>query len=229
MFQRIREAGAWLFSSVIEPSELEQFDANQSRAVDGHGGGAYAPSSPIDIGGAGLRVLAPSAADQATPKGWVESLVSAAAAQKVTARSAWFQFTGTVADQDKFTVTKIGEIGGSFSVTSNEIVFAAAGTYAVLVKGEFTSSDSNEGVLYGFSCTPEGGATIWGGRAYGRRRSAQTGDSIALPTVAVVSIGNTSTDRLSVRATTFGTGTVQAMDATPAPCLLLLVRLDSGS
>lgn len=101
MFQRIREVGAWLFNSVIEPSELEQLDRNQSRAIDGHGGGAYAPSSPIDVGGAGIRVLTPSHADQVTPKGYVDGQiapVSARANASILAGSARYTIPPTPAD-----------------------------------------------------------------------------------------------------------------------------------
>lgn len=55
-FARIRTIGTWFSVSVVLPAEFEAFDTNISRAVDGYAGGTYSPSSPIVIGGDGLRV-----------------------------------------------------------------------------------------------------------------------------------------------------------------------------
>lgn len=56
MFVRNRASGLWVPDTVIDPAELELWDQQISDAVDGAAGGAYAPSSPIEIGGAGVRV-----------------------------------------------------------------------------------------------------------------------------------------------------------------------------
>lgn len=196
MFQRIREAGAWLFSSVIEPSELEQFDANQSRAVDGHGGGAYAPSSPIDIGGAGLRVLAPSQADQPTPKGWVENLVSSAisalAAQKVTASSAWYAVSGTATDGSKLTLTASGSTGGTFTLASNEVQVPAAGIWRVRCHADLTNSSSLENVGTGVTLTAIGVAQQ-------STRPPRLGTASGMPTSVALELIVTITDPGSQR------------------------------
>lgn len=53
-FPRIRPPNQWF--GTVSSAEFEQFDQNSSRAVDGFGGGSYAPLQPIVIGGAGLEV-----------------------------------------------------------------------------------------------------------------------------------------------------------------------------
>jgi hypothetical protein len=52
-FSRIRPVLSWTPLSVLLSSEMNAFDTNQSRAVDGFAGGAYAPSTPIVTGGSG--------------------------------------------------------------------------------------------------------------------------------------------------------------------------------
>lgn len=55
-FQRVRLAGLWLTASVLQPGEMEQLDANQSKAINGDDGGPWSPSSPIEIGGSGIKI-----------------------------------------------------------------------------------------------------------------------------------------------------------------------------
>lgn len=55
-FSRIRAPGGWIAGSTITPTELETFDQNLSRALDGYAGGTYAPSSLLEIGGSGLKL-----------------------------------------------------------------------------------------------------------------------------------------------------------------------------
>lgn len=63
-FLRIRTPGFWTFNSVVAPSEFEAFD-NRYTAIDGTGGGTYAPSALITIGGSGLTVSGPLNASDA--------------------------------------------------------------------------------------------------------------------------------------------------------------------
>jgi hypothetical protein len=51
-FARIRPFGNWLDGGTLDETELEQFDDHLSKAIDGDGGGAYAPSAQLIIGGA---------------------------------------------------------------------------------------------------------------------------------------------------------------------------------
>lgn len=44
----------------ITAAQQNQIDLNQSRALDGTGGGAYSPAAALDISGAGLRISATS-------------------------------------------------------------------------------------------------------------------------------------------------------------------------
>lgn len=62
-FPRIRAPGMWALGSVIAPSEMEALDRDQSQALDGTGGGTYAPSTPLVIGGAGGHFTGPLIAD----------------------------------------------------------------------------------------------------------------------------------------------------------------------
>lgn len=55
MFTRARLAGLWILGSVISPAELEHLD-DYSLAIDGDGGGTYAPSTAIVIGGSGVTL-----------------------------------------------------------------------------------------------------------------------------------------------------------------------------
>lgn len=215
MFQRIREAGAWLFSSVIEPSELEQFDANQSRAVDGHGGGAYAPSSPIDIGGAGVHVLAPSHTNQVTPKGWVESLVtsaiSALAAQKVTARCAEYTWESQTVDTDTRIVLTESYADPGFTLVSpgnTDVELPSSGRYLVSLYARGESSSSNDPhfpVIQLF----RGATQLW--TAAGERFSDSTAISTVIQRTSQVAITDPATQRLSLNVLISGLGTSFAL------------------
>lgn len=51
----VKPAG-WAFGEVLTSGQLEALDASQARAIDGTGGGTYAPTAQIVINGAGLKV-----------------------------------------------------------------------------------------------------------------------------------------------------------------------------
>lgn len=215
MFQRIREVGAWLFSSVIEPSELEQLDLNQSRAIDGHGGGAYAPASPIEMGGAGIRVLAPSHADQVTPKGWVENLVtnavSALAAQKVTARCAEYTWASQTVDTD--TRIKLTEsfADSGFTLVSPEntdVELPSSGRYLVSLYARGQSSSSANPHLPLIQLY-RGANELW--VAAGERFSDSTEISTVIQRTSQVAITDPATQRLSLNVLISGLGTSFAL------------------
>lgn len=63
-FARARLPGFWTFNSAVSPSEFEHLD-DYAYAIDGRGGGAYAPTSVITIGGSGLTVSGPFNASDA--------------------------------------------------------------------------------------------------------------------------------------------------------------------
>jgi hypothetical protein len=54
-FTRVRTTGMWTVS-VLDPTELEKFDANQFAAINGDAGGTWAPSAVITIGGSGIAL-----------------------------------------------------------------------------------------------------------------------------------------------------------------------------
>ena len=66
-FPRIRAPGLWVLGSVIAPAEMEEFDQHQFQAVDGYGGGAYAPTARLVIGGAGVDFTGGTGADPLGP------------------------------------------------------------------------------------------------------------------------------------------------------------------
>lgn len=59
-FQRIRLFGLWTTGSALQPGEMELFDANLSKAINGDEGGPWAPTSPIELGGAGIKITGPA-------------------------------------------------------------------------------------------------------------------------------------------------------------------------
>ena len=66
-FARIRAPGLWVLGAVITPTEMEKFDQDQSQAVDGTGGGTYAPTNRIVIGGAGADFTGGTSTDPLGP------------------------------------------------------------------------------------------------------------------------------------------------------------------
>lgn len=52
-FSRVKPGG-WVEPDPLTAAEITQLDVNASQAIDGASGGVYAPSSAIEIGGAGL-------------------------------------------------------------------------------------------------------------------------------------------------------------------------------
>lgn len=50
---RIRSNDAWRNATLLTPAELDALDSKTAQAINGDGG-AYTPSGPIDIGGAGM-------------------------------------------------------------------------------------------------------------------------------------------------------------------------------
>lgn len=56
----------WGTGTVVPSSEFFWFEDCITKAIDGYAGGAYAPSSPIVLGGSGLQVTGPLVADGAT-------------------------------------------------------------------------------------------------------------------------------------------------------------------
>lgn len=62
-FPRIRTPNGWTLGSVFMPGEMDQIDTNLSNAVDGAGGGTYAPSTVLTLGGSGVHCTAQLTAD----------------------------------------------------------------------------------------------------------------------------------------------------------------------
>jgi hypothetical protein len=58
-FSRVRVFGLWVVNSTLLPSEMELFDAQLSKAINGDEGGVWAPSSLIEVGGSGIKITGP--------------------------------------------------------------------------------------------------------------------------------------------------------------------------
>lgn len=192
-------------------------------AIDGAAGGTYAPSAAISIGAAGLIVAeTPLTSLHATSKVYVDSLASL----RLRAQAAWFVVTGSAADGNPLTLTKSGEIGGSFSVDTNQAVVPAAATYLALLKAELSAADSTDDLFFGAQLDITGSGTIVGGRACDYRRSTVQADTISVSTLAVVTITNPTTDKIRVEAKHIvGTGNISSVSAIPDPGMLVLVRI----
>jgi hypothetical protein len=73
---RIRSPGAWTQGTTLKPSEAEQIDGNLAKAPNFAEGGAYSPSSAVDIGGSSkLKVDAPVVARDVANRAFVEEAV----------------------------------------------------------------------------------------------------------------------------------------------------------
>lgn len=59
--------GMWVLGSVIEPAEMEELDQHQFQAIDGYGGGVYAPTARLVIGGDGVDFTGGTGADPLGP------------------------------------------------------------------------------------------------------------------------------------------------------------------
>lgn len=58
-FSRVRVFGLWVVNSTLLPTEMELFDAQLSKAINGDEGGVWAPSSLIEVGGSGIKITGP--------------------------------------------------------------------------------------------------------------------------------------------------------------------------
>ncbi len=210
-FSRVRSSGLWIPNSTVEPHEFEKIDRNLSRAVDGHDGGAYAPSAPIEVGGAGIRVLAPSHADQVAPKGWVENLVSnavsALAAQKVTARCSEYTWTNQTVDTDARIALTESFADPGFTLVgpgNTDVELPSNGRYLVSLYARGQSSSSNDPhfpviQLY------RGATQLW--VAAGERFSDSTMISTVIQRTSQVAITDPASQRLSLNVLISGLGT----------------------
>lgn len=116
-FSRQRAPGAWISGVPMATGEAEAFDGNLAKAIDGDGGGTYAPSTQIIIGGSGFKVT--GAFD-----------VSGAAA-----------FTGTVECKAGLSVTTAGTFSCSRAGTfSNGLTVSTAGSFTCSRPATFSNT-----------------------------------------------------------------------------------------
>jgi len=118
-FALVKPSG-WAFGEIFTSPQLETLDADHAAAIDGVGGGTYAPSAPIIIGGSGLEVTG-------------ALTVSGAA-----------DFTGdvTLGSSGADTITVNGIIGFTQNVSfANDVVLGLTSGDAITVGGEATFAE----------------------------------------------------------------------------------------
>lgn len=151
-FNRVRGAGLWLSDTVILQAELEQLDENLSLAIDSRGG-AYAPSSPLDIGGAGLHVLTPTDATQVTPKGYVDGLVNPVAAA-LPRCAKYFFGASALANGAGLELNSFQFADTGYQIVGDSAEVPTPGKYQVNVFGEVTCTSTASrprlGVVVGY-------------------------------------------------------------------------------
>lgn len=133
------KAGGWAFGEILTSAQMDALDADHAAAIDGVGGGTYAPSNPIVVGGDGLSVTGPFAC------------------------SGPATFTSTVtlgnAESDTITVNGLLVINNDL-VIDNDVQLGSGGADAISVDGVATFS--NEATFEDGIDVTGGGATIVG-------------------------------------------------------------------
>lgn len=112
---------AWA-SGAVSPTEFDNLDANGFKSINGDDGGVWAPASPIELGGSGLKMTGPFEADGATTlDGDVEIN------GLLTVNSATAEFQGNVVlgngGGDTLTINATTTIAGDLTVTSGTVEF----------------------------------------------------------------------------------------------------------
>lgn len=188
--------------SAVSPAEFETFDQNLSDAVDGAGGGAYAPSATIEIGGSGLEVSGPfvssgdfTAQDSATFGG---VSVATLKATRVIAGVARYTINsgGSYAGSATIAITEAYADTG-FVLASDTIEVPEAGLYLVCVSVLATSTNASDPARIGARVvTDPGGADTSVLKARSYRHSTDTGDVAQANAVGLAIVTTPATDTI---------------------------------
>lgn len=143
----------------------------------------------------------------------------------------WFAVSGAASDENLLTVTKRGDLGGTFGVAANRVEVPSAGTYLALLRAELQYASPGDRSHYGALLNVAGSGQLWGGRARGVRFSGASVDAIGVLGLGVIGITDHTTDTIGVAASAPGGGalTVNAVTGSPDPCLLLLLRVSPAA
>src|SRR5690606_16371803 len=126
--------GGWQAGERLTSGQANHIDEQLAKAIDGNAGGSYAPSSPILIGGAGIRVPAPSHVDQVTPKAYVDDLAA---------------YVDDLADADTWTPAASDASG----ITNITVVYATYQRIKNIVHCHVRINASNTGQSFSFQLT----------------------------------------------------------------------------
>jgi hypothetical protein len=178
-FTRTRPPGFWTFNSVVAPSEFEHID-DYSYAIDGLGGGTYAPTALITIGGSGLNVTGPM---DATDVGTMDVYTTFSIRGGATMQMFGTQIvSGTLSIISGAFIT-VGN-GGTFTINAGATATVAA---AITLSGATTISGaltcSNTIALSGVT-TQTGTFTKSGTGAISAERVQATNPALAIETIS---------------------------------------------
>lgn len=125
-FSRARPSGFGIPKTRLLSTELEIIDSNQSQAIDGYGGGTWAPTSIISVQGEGLTC----------PQ--IEALSLASLFSE-------YRTNGTYSQNDYIEIdaTANSNLNG-FSVVDDEIFFPAVGRYFISYSAEIPAGPAGQ-------------------------------------------------------------------------------------
>lgn len=217
-FDRIREPGEWAEGTPVHPNEMEVIDANLVKAPNFADGGAYAPTTPIEVGAGGLRTpVLPTTADGVANREYVdlgeESTIAHLTLQDLT-----------ITPGNKFTLELVASYskdgsGGWTLVSGTDLQVPTPGLYRVTVvrlvaDGSPDGNDLKQEILCGAAQVG-----FSGGSRYGN-----TSDPVDCSGGCLIPIlGDVTTQRISLRPLN---GTNQSIAPEAAPGQLHCVMVE---
>lgn len=186
-FPRVRSPGMWTLGSVLAPAEMEEIDRNLTEAIDGAGGGTYAPTAPVVIGASGgntvgLHVTSHAILDNFeghVKSGFIVTVESGGLIQLLTGSSIQLDSLATVNVLDNGRIIINGDSGGGGAqfIVAGRAFFN--GGSATIFNGTL---GNNAGVTFGQYC----GVDLSG------PWTMTTSGSLTVNRGAVISVGGSS-------------------------------------
>lgn len=109
-FTRVRPSGFWTSNSTLLSTECEAFDSRIYAAVNGDGGGVWAPAAVIEIGGSGLKTTGAFVATGGITANTV-SVSNTLTVQGVTTLQDAVNITGDITGNNDLFIERIGVHG----------------------------------------------------------------------------------------------------------------------
>jgi len=106
-FTRVRPSGFWTSNSTLLSTECEAFDSRIYAAVNGDGGGVWAPAAVIEIGGSGLKTTGAFVATGGVTANTV-SVSNTLTVQGVTTLQDAVNITGDITGNNDLFIERIG-------------------------------------------------------------------------------------------------------------------------